>query len=120
MLATRTPEDDSSKSRYYSYFQKYRVTPKGKYHIYRGDAKRRGIIMKLTFSQFSKIISQPCKYCGDTGSHIGIDRVNNSVGYLNGNCVACCKYCNYMKKDMSSDDFLDHVIKISAHNLLNR
>lgn len=106
--------------RYYTYFQKYRMTPKGKYHLYNGHAKRRGIMMKLSFTQFSEIISQPCRYCGDHGPQIGVDRVDNAVGYTLENSVACCKYCNFMKKDMSEEDFLEHVIKISTFTLLNR
>ena len=107
-------------SRYQSYFQKYRLSPKGKFHIYNGDAKRRGIVMRLSFVQFSKIISQPRRYCGDNGIQIGIDRIDNSIGYLEENCAPCCKYCNYMKKDMSEQDFLDHVVRITKHNSLDR
>ncbi len=43
----------------------------------------------------------------------GIDRVDNSVGYEVDNCVPCCGVCNRMKRDLTKDQFIDHVHKIS-------
>lgn len=43
----------------------------------------------------------------------GIDRVDNNVGYTIDNCVPCCSICNRMKGDMSTDDFLAHVKRIT-------
>lgn len=31
------------------------------------------------------------------------------------NCVPCCGICNHMKKDMSYDDFINHVMKITSN-----
>ena len=44
----------------------------------------------------------------------GIDRVDNKIGYVVGNCVPCCTACNDMKKDKEKDNFLIHVQKIAS------
>lgn len=44
----------------------------------------------------------------------GIDRVDNSVGYINDNVVPCCKTCNLGKHTMSYKEFLiylDNLVK---------
>ena len=71
----------------------------------------------------------PCMYCGDSletkynqdgfnGNFVytGIDRVNNDEGYTKDNAIPCCSTCNYMKKNLSVTDFLNHVKKIFYHN----
>lgn len=47
----------------------------------------------------------------------GIDRVNNDIGYLIENCVSCCKVCNFMKRSMSKNDFINHVNKIAMRRV---
>jgi hypothetical protein len=42
----------------------------------------------------------------------GIDRKNNSLGYVSNNCVPCCSECNLMKRKMSVNQFLEHMRKI--------
>jgi hypothetical protein len=58
----------------------------------------------LTKEVFKNISKQDCYYCGKGGPN-GIDRVDNSIGYEPGNCVLCCKHGNYVKGDLSQDDF---------------
>lgn len=36
----------------------------------------------------------------------GVDRRNNLLGYNKVNCVACCPFCNYTKKELTETDFL--------------
>lgn len=45
----------------------------------------------------------------------GIDRKDNSLGYLLPNCVSCCVTCNFLKNMMSANQFIDHVLKIAMH-----
>lgn len=50
----------------------------------------------------------------------GIDRVDSSKGYEFDNIVTCCGDCNLMKRDMSYDDFLNKIKRISNYlNLKN-
>jgi len=96
---------------------------------YKKSAKRRNYEYSLTDEQFTNIISENCFYCGDKETSIkkgqgktsgnfyytGIDRIDNSVGYVIENCVPCCWKCNIMKHVMSKTDFINHIKKIFHH-----
>ncbi len=58
----------------------------------------------ISEAEFDLITDEDCHYCGKKGPN-GIDRVDNSQGYIKTNCVSCCKHCNYVKGDLSVDDF---------------
>jgi len=45
----------------------------------------------------------------------GIDRVDNSKGYVAGNVVPCCWRCNQWKKALSASEFVAHAVAIAAH-----
>jgi len=90
---------------------KYRLTLKGKYLNYKQNAKQRGLIFGITSDEFMRLINKPCHYCG--GESGGIDRLDNSVGYLKDNIVSCCSMCNYMKRIYSKEDFINQCIKIA-------
>ena len=72
----------------------------------------------LTEEEFKNISKQDCYYCGKDGPN-GIDRVDNSIGYEFRNCVPCCKHCNYVKCDLSQDEFKvwknRFILKQSSH-----
>ena len=88
--------------------------PEYRYYQYKRDAGRRGIEFNLTFDQFMVLWRKPCTYCTSSIETIGIDRVNNSVGYVEANIVPCCKICNKMKLDMDQSVFVSHCKKIVA------
>jgi hypothetical protein len=58
----------------------------------------------ISENEFSILSEQECHYCGKEGPN-GIDRVDNLKGYISENCVPCCKHCNYVKGDLSIEDF---------------
>lgn len=88
----------------------------------------------ISFEKYIELINQPCEYCGLVGTdttkeslyysaqkgkktspqidlnyeihHNGIDRINSELGYIQGNVVSCCKYCNMAKSNYSQEDFL--------------
>lgn len=99
---------------------------------YKRGAVDRGYEFNISFDDFSKVIRQPCHYCGSINSnHVnvsyrgekegvffhynGIDRVDNSLGYIDGNVVPCCKKCNVAKHDMGYDEFLSHIKSVYRH-----
>ena len=102
---------------------------------YRGSAKRKNLPFTLTVEQLTSIISQPCDYCGrlpsqpmspsqtrkhpsyETFRYNGIDRVDSARGYVDGNVVPCCKPCNEMKSDKSSEEFLELVKAVYNHSI---
>jgi hypothetical protein len=42
----------------------------------------------------------------------GLDRLDNTLPHSNENCVACCKYCNYAKRERSLEDFKVWLAKV--------
>jgi hypothetical protein len=86
------------------------------------QSHRRNIKWSMSIDDAIKIINMPCKYCnvykemvnddGITYSCMGIDRVDNKIGYTVENCVSCCSLCNYFKYTHSVDDFLEYCLNI--------
>ena len=69
------------------------------YKQYYTKAHKRELKFELTLEQFAELIQKPCQYCNHSkeGDANGIDRMNNTIGYIVGNCVPCCEMCNRMK-----------------------
>ena len=85
--------------------------------IYNNNYKKSKRVMSgrleftINFEQFVKMSQENCYYCNgkveDVGNTInysyetvkynGIDRINNTKGYVPGNCRPCCKSCNMFK-----------------------
>ena len=80
-------------------------------------AKRRKIAFDLTYDQFISFWQKSCTYCKGAITTIGLDRVDNNIGYVHNNVVPCCRTCNVMKQKMSVVSFISHIKKINA-NLL--
>jgi len=96
------------------------------YINYYHSAKNKKLEFKISKEFFRNITQQHCFYCGEPPSnkckyskwarsayiYNGIDRVNSSVGYIESNCVPCCKKCNYLKSNRSQEDFIKHLRRI--------
>lgn len=67
----------------------------------------------IDFDTFSSLVKGKCYYCGQVGSNStgynGIDRVDNSKGYIEGNVVSCCKQCNRAKGTESAELFRKYI-----------
>jgi len=83
-----------------------------KFTAYKYCAKDRGYDFKLTKEEFATFWQQPCFYCGDKVETVGIDRIDNSVGYELTNCVSCCSTCNQIKMTMDFYQLRDHLTKM--------
>jgi hypothetical protein len=92
----------------------------GTYKKYLSCAKRRDIPFELTEDVFDKIISQECYICGSDTYHNGVDRINSDGSYNINNCKACCRTCNYIKRDLNMLDFLVHLILIADKSIYNK
>lgn len=85
------------------------------YNIYmKICVNERGYKFELTKDEFFYLTKSNCYYCNKPPSQIkkakysdyvynGIDRVDNSEGYLKNNVVACCKECNSNKSGISKE-----------------
>ena len=98
------------------------------YIDYKKGAKRRNnMVFDISKEKLIELCSSNCLYCnqppqsctvynGTTvatgvplhGFRNGIDRANNEIGYIEDNCVPCCKFCNQFKRGMTKTAFLDH------------
>lgn len=96
------------------------------YRGYEKEAKRKNIQFDLPIKDFKEITSKNCFYCGispeqiadrkfSNGAYLfnGIDRIDNSIGYITNNITPCCFVCNRAKSTMSQDKFIEHLRKIS-------
>jgi hypothetical protein len=93
---------------------------------YRKICIRRNIVFELTKETFSILIKENCYYCGNSPNmnmHVGkqlkngIDRLDNSKGYLIDNVVTCCGDCNFAKRQLSYDQFMKMIKKIYDKHL---
>jgi hypothetical protein len=99
------------------------------YSAYRTRAKKLGLQFDLTQEAFATMSQQSCVYCGLPPSTIrkhyklptnffvynGIDRVDSSVGYVEGNMVTCCETCNKAKRDLPLEVFLAWVKRVANY-----
>jgi rfaE bifunctional protein nucleotidyltransferase chain/domain len=96
-------------------------------NYYIQNSKRRGLTFELTPEHFKELISKNCSYCGCLPFQVfkkhqltkvfnGIDRIDNSIGYIPNNVKTCCGVCNRMKGSLSENDFLTSISRLSKQN----
>ncbi len=101
-------------SEYREKLQAQRSTPQGMLWLYKSNAKRRDLQFDLSIEDIKEHFwEKDCRYCGTSGTS-GIDRVDNSMGYVLSNAVPCCTTCNLMKAQMCVQDFVDHCRKVAS------
>jgi len=99
------------------------------FSAYKRGAENREHIFSLEKEVFRKLTSANCFYCGDKPLQVcknngkssffgnytynGIDRLDNTKGYIENNCVTCCFICNQMKLTMGLKEFVSQCKKIS-------
>jgi len=94
------------------WYRNYKDKPKAKYKGYKNNARIRGIEFKITLDEFYEFWQRPCSYCGAKIEFIGIDRIDNTKGYIKGNLKSCCEWCNKMKMNHGEKEFLNQCKKI--------
>jgi len=104
-----TPEDrkrwastyyQNTKQAHADWQRRYCKTLNGKYSKLKGKAKDRGIEVTITKEDLANVLSSGiCDYCKCLLPESGysVDRVDNRIGYVRGNCVPCCFSCNTRK-----------------------
>lgn len=89
-------------------------------HDKKRKAKVRDIPWMLTKVEAAKLLMGSCYYCGYKGeiNQMGIDRIDNTKGYVDGNCRSCCFPCNSAKGVMGETEFyawIDRIYSYSFH-----
>jgi hypothetical protein len=88
------------------------------------QAKKRGLSWCLSEADFYSLLDENCFYCdhpprqiikeaGGSLVYNGIDRIDNEKGYTSDNTVACCKQCNYAKRNQTQKEFIDMALRIA-------
>lgn len=96
------------------------------YSSYKSSAKARGLSFEISKERFKALTQSNCYYCGIAPSQRrnknsvdhrsnGIDRIDSSKGYVEGNVRPCCTDCNLAKRDLSEQDFYTWVQRIASH-----
>lgn len=98
--------------RYAESRKRYAKKPESRYKKYKRSAEERGFKWLLTRDQFMKHWQKPCVHCGSPIETIGLDRIDSSKPYEDGNVEPCCPKCNQMKSDWTSIDWYLHMEKI--------
>jgi hypothetical protein len=92
------------------------------WNLYRRKALERKLEFTLTQDETNAIFRDICFYCGappgnvaksNTGHggclYTGIDRIDSTKGYIQGNVRPCCWPCNRMKSTMPQGNFIGHI-----------
>src|ERR1700688_4596227 len=98
------------------------------FRTYIEDAKAKNLVFNLTKEDCKVLFKARCHYCGCEPNQVrvsqrgyssytynGIDRKNNEVGYVTENCLPCCSFCNYKKRDTPYLEFTDWIKKVSEN-----
>ena len=89
---------------------------------YKSSAKYRNLTYSMSDDFLFSLVKKPCHYCNSepfkphredqSFLYNGLDRLDNSFGYLESNVVPCCFICNKMKGVLSEGEFMEHLNKI--------
>jgi len=96
---------------------------------YKDRAKKKKLKFNLTIEEFKEFITANCEYCDATPANVckkkrsngefiynGIDRLDNTKGYIKSNCITACEVCNKAKRDLTLEEFISWIKRISQSN----
>jgi hypothetical protein len=96
---------------------------------YKDSAAKRGYVFELTEDQFKEVIEKDCVICGAPPKVIsrktknysatpilanGIDRIDNTKGYIVGNIQPMCGPCNKAKSNLGEETYRKWIAQIRS------
>ena len=93
--------------------KKRRINPATRIGEIEKRAGTRKIAYALPYKLAMTLVTSPCAYCGGGDEINGIDRMDSSVGYLEGNVVAACATCNMAKGTLDPTSFVERCKQIA-------
>jgi hypothetical protein len=131
----RLETDEEYKKKYHSLYQRslemhpdykekrnektrlrYRTDREYRLKRYKIAARSTGKAWELTDEEVFSFFDSLCHYCGDPPQELnGMDRKNSAEGYVKGNVVPCCTYCNYLKRETNYDDFVAFLARATLY-----
>lgn len=96
---------------------KYTSSYEGRYSHAQTKAKQRNKNFLITLEEYILEINKPCFYCNgllntSKNKGIGLDRLDNNLGYEINNIVSCCGFCNRTRGDRLSPEETKSVISL--------
>jgi len=111
-----------------------------KYEPIEASARRvwRSRYREISFEDFIELSQLNCFYCKslpsnnqngsdkkssnnmkENGNFIynGLDRIDNSLPHTKENCVPCCKWCNFSKRERTTAEFIEWINRV--YNTIN-
>lgn len=107
--SNQAKQDEKRKDRLRNYKEEKSKNIEGYYKEYITSATKKGREITIDFDIFTSLVTSECNYCNYSSETetIGIDRVDNTRGYINENCVPCCWKCNRMKHIYNQEFFIE-------------
>jgi hypothetical protein len=85
------------------------------YTKYKLRASERSIDFMISQEFLEEKTKESCYLCGKMPSNThknGLDRIDNTLGYIEYNCKSCCANCNYIKRDNTYNEFTNKCMLI--------
>lgn len=72
----------------------------------KNDDHKKGRNNDLTLEYVQVSVTSSCTYCGTSSIKMTLDRIDNSLGHLQINCIPACIRCNYIRRNMPYEAWL--------------
>lgn len=75
---------------------------RGRFGSARRKARARGLAWSLSLTEYERLTQEACHYCGWAlpPAGVGLDRLDNAIGYDPSNVVPCCTVCNLVRSNI--------------------
>lgn len=97
-----------NKAQYQKYYTSHHEKSTSRFRDAKYRAAKRKLFFTLTLNEYEVLIKLPCYYCSGFFGHVyrgvGLDRINNSIGYELNNVLPCCGTCNVSRGDKFTPD----------------
>ena len=84
-----------------------------KFSSYKSRAHKKKMKFNVPEEIFTILEKRPCYYCKIKKDEVGIDRIDNTKGYVSGNCIPCCWDCNRLKSNKTMQEFKEYLIRFN-------
>ena len=87
---------------------------------YKNRAKKKNLVFNIPKDVFDILKERPCYFCRVVKEQVGVDRIDNTKGYVSGNCVPCCWDCNRSKSNKTLKEYKEYLFRFNKDlRLLN-
>lgn len=84
-----------------------------RFNYYKAHAQKAKRDFSISLEEFTGLIHSPCFYCGDAEVQMGVDRIDNNLGYTQDNVRSACPRCNIAKGKMTEGEFYEMCEKVN-------